>query len=179
VLILSVLALMSYRGLGAVLDARTHVTGETEKWRRTAAFFARFERDVQLAAPRPVRIAAGEAPAWLGRLDPSAEPRLEFSRFNSVEDIDGARRVAYRLNEKQEVELWLWPSLDIAPGTVPARYVVLAGVTALDFEYLNADSSWVNMWPVSRLDPPVPRAVRIRVVLSSKEELMRVFALML
>ncbi len=179
VLILSILALMSYRGLGAVLDARAHVTGETEKWRRVAAFFARFERDVQLAAPRSVRIASGEVPAWLGRLEPSTDPRLEFSRFGSLEGIDIERRVAYRLNEKQEIELWLWPSLDIAPATVPARYRVLAGVTTLDLQYLDANSAWVNVWPSSRLDPPIPQAVRLRIVLASKEELVRVFALKL
>jgi general secretion pathway protein J len=75
-LILSLLALMSYRGLGAVLDAREHTRYETEKWRRVSAFFARFERDVQLAAPRPVRAtsssssnaatSSGIAPAWRG-----------------------------------------------------------------------------------------------------------------
>ena len=31
-----------------------------------AAFFSRFERDVELASPRPVRNAGGIAPAWLG-----------------------------------------------------------------------------------------------------------------
>lgn len=179
VLILSILALMSYRGLGAVLDARAHVTGETEKWRRVAAFFARFERDVQLAAPRPVRNAAGEAPAWLGRLEPSPDPRLEFSRFGSIGGMDIARRIGYRVNEKQEIELWLWPSLDIAPATVPARYMVLSGVTSFDLQYLNANAEWASVWPSSRLDPPIPLAVRLHIVLASKEELVRVFALKL
>ena len=178
-LILSILALMSYRGLGAVLDARAHVTGETEKWRRMAAFFARFERDVQLAEPRPVRVASGEMPAWLGRLEASQDPRLEFSRFSSIEGLDVARRVGYRLNEKQEIELWLWSSLDIAPAAVPARYVVLAGVTTLEFQYLNAEAVWVSVWPGSRLDPPVPLAVRLHIVLASKEDIVRVFALKL
>jgi general secretion pathway protein J len=178
-LILSILALMSYRGLGAVLDARAHVTGETEKWRRVAAFFARFERDTQLAAPRPVRIASGEAPAWLGRSELSEEPLLAFSRFASVEGMDSALRVGYRLNEKQEIELWLWPGLDAPPDAVPARYIVLAGVTTLDLQYLNADSIWVNAWPNSRLDPPIPLAVRLRIVLASKEELVRIYALKL
>ena len=141
-LILSVLALISYRGLGAVLDARAHITGETNKWRRVAAFLARFERDIQLAAPRPVRIASGESPAWLGRQEPSPDPRLEFSRFGSIEGLDAARRIGYRLNEQQEIELWLWPSLDIAPAVVPARYTVLAGVTVFDLQYLNANAAW-------------------------------------
>ena len=176
-LILSILALISYRGLVAVLDARAHVTEETEKWRRVAAFFSRFERDVQLAAPRPVRVPAGEVPAWLGRLEPAADPLLEFSRFSSIEGIDVAQRTGYRLNEKQEIELWMWPGLDVAPGAVPARYVVLAGVTKLDLRYLNADAVWVDVWPGTRLDPPIPRAVRLHLVLSTREELVRVFTL--
>ena len=177
--ILSILALMSYRGLGAVLDARAHVTVETEKWRKTAAFFARFERDVQMAAPRPVRIASGEVPAWLGRAEPSPDPLLEFSRFNSIDGVDVARRTGYRLNENQEIELWLWPGLDIAPDAVPARYVVLKGVTAFDLQYLNTESVWVGAWPGSRLDPSIPRAIRLHIVLASKEDLVRVFALKL
>lgn len=176
-LILSILALISYRGLVAVLDARAHVTEETEKWRRVAAFFSRFERDVQLAAPRPVRVPAGEVPAWLGRLEHAADPRLEFSRFSSIEGIDVAQRTGYGLNEKQEIELWMWPGLDVAPGAVPARYVVLAGVTKLDLRYLNADAVWVDVWPGTRLDPPIPRAVRLHLVLSTREELVRVFTL--
>lgn len=178
-LILSILALMSYRGLSAVLDARAHVTAETDKWRRVVAFFARFERDVQLAAPRPVRIASGEAPAWLGRQQTSIDPRLEFSRFGSIEGIDAARRIAYQLNDKQEIELWLWPSLDIAPTVVPARYMVLAGVTTFELQYLNTSFAWVDVWPSSRLDPLIPQAVRLRIVLASKEELVRVYALKL
>lgn len=177
--ILSMLALLCYRGLSAVLDARAHVTVETEKWRKVAAFFARFERDVQLAAPRPVRVPSGEMPAWLGRAGPSENPRLEFSRFSSIEGIDSAQRTGYRLNEKQEVELWLWPSLDLPPGVVPLRYVVLAGVTTFEMQYLDTDSVWVDAWPRSRLDPPIPRAIRLHLILASKEELVRIFALKL
>jgi len=176
-LILSLLALMSYRGLGAVLDTRAHVTQETDKWRRVANFFARFEQDVQLAAPRPVRTASGSAPAWLGRLDTTPGPRLEVSRFASAEGVDTPRRVAYGLNEKQEIELWLWPGLDVAPDALPARYPVLSGVTKFEFQYLNDDLAWVGAWPTSPRDAAIPRAVRLRIVLASGEEIVRVFAL--
>jgi len=176
-LILSLLALMSYRGLGAVLDAREHVRQETDKWRRVSAFFARFERDVQLAAARPVRAESGAAPAWRGRPAATAETRLEFSRAASAEGVDAARRIAYRLNEKQEIELWLWPGLDLPPGALPARYPVLSGVAKLDLQYLNADLAWVDSWPAAPLDPPLPQAVRVRIVLNSNEEIVRLFAL--
>jgi len=176
-LVLSLLALMSYRGLGAVLDAREHVKQETDKWRHVAAFFGRFERDVELAAPRPVRIAGGVAPAWLGTPDTSTEPRLQFSRFASTAGVDTARRIGYRLNDKQEIELWLWPGLDLAPEALPARYPVLAGVKTFDVQYLNSALVWVNAWPTSAGDQLMPRAVRLRIVLASNEEIVRVFVL--
>ena len=180
-LVLSLLALMSYRGLGAVLDAREHTRDETDKWRRVTAFLARFERDVQLAAPRPVRsttaTSTGTAPAWRGEVTATEQARLEFSRFAATEGVDTARRIAYRMNEKNEVELWLWPGLDIAPDTLPARYPVLAGVKTFELQYLNPALVWVNVWPSSPTDPPIPQAVRLRMVLASSEEIVRLFAL--
>ena len=176
-LVLSMLALMSYRGLGAVLDAREHVQGETQKWQRLAAFFARFERDVELAAPRPVRVASGIAPAWLGERSEGTGARLEFSRFASAEGVDTARRVGYALNDRQEVELWIWPGLDVAPDAVPARYGVLPGVARFELQYLDAARAWADTWPRSPGDTALPRAVRLRIVLDSGEEIMRMFSL--
>lgn len=176
-LILSALALMSYRGLGAVLDARDHVTRETDKWRRVAAFVARFERDVKLAAPRPVRSATGTAPPWRGIAGATSGPLLEFSRFASVEGMDSARRLGYRLNDRQEIELWLWQGLDIAPGALPARYPVLADVLAFELQYLNANLAWIDRWPGAPSDAALPQAVRLRIVLVSGEEVVRTFGL--
>jgi len=175
--ILSLLGLMSHRGLAAVLDARTHVQQETEKWRRVAAFGARFEQDVQMAAPRAVRTAAGAAAAWIGRPDAAPGPRLEFSRFAAAEGMDAPRRVAYALSDRQEIELWLWPALDAAPGTLPARHTVLGGVAKFELQYLDRDLLWVNAWPASPRDAVIPAAVRLRVVLGSGEDIVRVFAL--
>ena len=176
-LILSALALMSYRGLNAVLDAREHVSRETDKWRRVSAFMARFERDVRLAAPRPVRSGAGIAPAWRGIPGATTSPLLEFSRFASVEGMDTPRRVGYGFGEKQQIELWLYPGLDIAPNTLPARYPVLPGVSAFELQYLDAKLAWVDAWPGAAGDMPVPEAVRLRIVLVSGEEIVRVFGL--
>ncbi len=176
-LILSLLALMSYRGLGAVLDTREHVAAETDKWRRVTAFFARFERDVQLAAPRPLRAASGGAAAWLGKADTTHGPRLEFSRFAADEGVDAPQRIAYGLNENREIELWLWPDPDATSPAQVARYPVLNGVTRFELQYLNADLAWVDAWPTSPRDATIPRAVRLRIALVSGEEIVRVFAL--
>ncbi len=176
-LVLSLLALMSYRGLGAVLDAREHVRSESDKWRHVATFLARFERDVQLASPRPMRTATGILPAWLGRPATTEEPRLEFSRFASIEGVDSARRLAYRLNGNQEIELWLWPGVDVAPDAQPSRYPVLTGVSQMELQYLNADLVWADVWPGSAQDAAIPLALRLKIVLASSEEIVRIFAL--
>jgi general secretion pathway protein J len=176
-LVLSLLALMAYRGLGAVLDAREHVSGEADKWRRVAAFFARFQRDVELAAPRPVREATGTAPAWIGNPGASSGPLLELSRFASPGSVDSPRRIAYRLDRRGDIELWVWPGLDVAPGVQPVRYTVLSGVTRFEIDYMDASLAWVNAWPGPSGGESDPRAVRVRVTLASGEELVRVFAL--
>lgn len=176
-LILSLLALMSYRGLNAVLDGRAQARQETEKWRRIESFFARFERDVLLASPREVRSESGAAPSWRAQSSAPLEPRLEFSRFASADGVDTARRLAYGLNEKQEIELWVWPGLDRAPTAVPARFTVLSGVTAFELHYLATDLSWLDAWPAATGNLVIPRAVRVRVVLASGEEFERVIAL--
>lgn len=176
-LILSLLSLMSYRGLGAALDAREHVGQEVRKWQRVAAFTSRLEQDLRLAAPQILRNASGGAPAWLGRPDAAVGPGLEFNRFAAAEGVDVPQRVAYGLNDRQQIELWLWPVQDAAPDALPVRHAVLGGVKTLEFLYLNASLAWVNAWPTVPGDAAMPRALRLRIVLASGEEIMRVFAL--
>lgn len=176
-LILSLLALLSYRGLAAVLDSREHLSREAEKWQSVASFLARFERDVHLASPRSVRTATGMAPAWVGARDGTSTPLLEFSRFAAVDDLDTAQRLAYVLSQSNEIEIWLWPTLDMPPDTVPKRYAVLRDVAKFELQYLNSNLAWSRTWPVSGIAAPIPRAVQLRVVLGSGEEIVRIYAL--
>jgi len=88
-----------------------------------------------------------------------------------------ARRVAYRLNDNHQIEIALWPGLDLAPNAQPARYAVLSGVAEFEVQYLDRALAWAPAWPAAASDPPLPRAVRLRVLLSTGEELVRVFAL--
>jgi hypothetical protein len=50
-------------------------------------------------------------------------------------------------------------------------------VKAFQLQYLNSGLTWVNAWPASPGDPPLPQAVRVRIVLATNEEIVRVFAL--
>lgn len=138
-LILSLLAVLSFRGLAAVLDSRDQLRQETQKWRNVSAFFARLQRDVQLSAPSPLRGTATS---------------VEFSRLATNEGLEAPRPVAYRLDQNHGVAL-----------------------AKLELQYLDGALAWVDAWPPSGRDTPLPQALRVRLVLASGEELVRVFAL--
>lgn len=176
-LILSAMALMSYRGLNTVLDTRDHVAMEEKKWKTLSSFFVRFQSDVQLAAPYMLQTGKGNATAWRGKSYPIVDPQLEFSRFSATEGSDTIRRIAYRLNEKQEIELWIWPDLDLAPDALPTRYSVLRDVRIFELQYLTPNLSWVDHWPISTINTSTPEAVQLHIVLDSGENIVRIFSL--
>jgi general secretion pathway protein J len=176
-LVLSVLTLMAYRGLGVVMASRDRIQAQATQWRQAEAFFTRFERDVRLAAPRRVRRAAGTAPAWLGRTKAMPGPLLEFSRFAGSDAADTPHRIGYGINGARQIELWTWPSLDVAADTPATRYVVLGNVLGLNLQYLGPALTWNRAWPTRPSDPPLPLAVRLQVEFVSGETVVRVFAL--
>lgn len=175
-LILALLAIMAYRSLGTVLDTRDHVREETEKWKSVEAFFVRFQRDVQLASPRPVRQQGSVVLPWVGVANARLGPLLEFSRFAANARVDTPRRVGYGLGENHDIYLLVWPGLDSPPGTRPARYTVLRGVARFELEYMDKKGAWLRAWPGGPGDGPIPRAVRVRLVLGSGEQILRVIA---
>ena len=81
------------------------------------------------------------------------------------------------MNETGGIEISLWPGLDVAPNTQPSRYVVLSAVTLFELQYLAPELAWVDAWPRADRGSPLPQAVRVRIVLASGEELVRVFSL--
>ena len=173
---LALLGLMSYRGLHAVLETQERVARETDKWRSVTAFLSRFERDIQLAAARPVRAGNAALPAFVAREHGGVERTLEFSRVPSA-DADTPRRVAYSYNGGGSITLMLWPSLDTATQAPLERHEVLGSVSRLELHYLDTDLAWRSVWPAAPDSAPLPLAVRVRIVLTSGEDIVRVFAL--
>lgn len=175
-LVLSLLSLMAYRGLGVVMASRDRIEVASTQWRHAEAFFTRFERDVRLAAPRRARDAAGSQPAWQGRPVATRAPLLEFTRFASVGADAAPYRIGYSLTPAHQVELWIWPTLDRTPDTVPARFAVLDDVRRMRLQYLDSGLKWDAVWPRVPSDPPLPLAVRMEVVMGSGIRVTRVFA---
>jgi len=90
--------------------------------------------------------------------------------------MDSARRLGYRLNDRQEIELWLWPGLDIAPGALPraTRAGGCNGIRAAVPQCQSRLDGWMARFGRRCADS---QAVRLRIVLASGEEIVRVFGL--
>ena len=74
--------------------------------------------------------------------------------------------------------LWLiLPGVDVAAQALPERYPVLSGVSTWQLQYLNSNLVWADAWPTSTRDAPIPLALRLKIVLTSSEEIVRIFAL--
>jgi len=175
--ILSAMALISYRGLSAVLTAREQVSSETKKWQGVTTFLARFEQDIQLSASYPARTATGNVSTWIGSTDSQRVPQIEFSRFPSLNDSGTPRHIGYTLNANNEIELWLWSSLDVVPNKLPARYPVLRNVREFTLHYLTTDLAWVDSWPLLPGNTNTPLAVQLHITLTSGEKVVRVYSL--
>lgn len=176
--ILAVVATLGYRAMSALVDAESRLSFEANRWRTLDAMFARLEADLRQALPRDVRYGANREPAWWASVDAEGNTELRISRAGPEFDVDpgaAGQRIGYRLAERR-VEVAYWPRLDQPPQVEPARYALVDDVAAWRASFLDEAGNWRRQWPALG-DPPLPRAVRIEVVLADGAQLERLWAL--
>ena len=181
--VLAALAAVSFRGLGSILDAESHVRSETRRWNELAIVVAHMSRDLSMAAPRTARDGTGARIAALSLEAPRRGPadQLLLTRLGDG-DIGMAqadlRRVGYRLNaDTRTLEYLVWPGADSAPNALPAVHAILENVAQLNLRALDADGSWSSAWPGSRPADALPRAVEAQFELAGGERITRIFVL--
>jgi general secretion pathway protein J len=173
-LILALLSVMGYRAVASLTDSEVRLSAEAARWRSLEALFARLEADLRQAQPRAVRRGNDVVPAWLGSVDLDGNAVLEFSRAGpefSLEAGSAGQRLGYRLRNGT-VEVLYWPYLDAAPQTAATAYALADGIARLTLAYFDRSGAWRERWPVAA-DAPLPRAVRVEVVLTQGERVER------
>ncbi|BAN35148.1 general secretion pathway protein J [Sulfuricella denitrificans skB26] len=179
--IFSVMSVVAYRGLNAVLETREHLMVDNRKWRELAVFFAQMKEGVTNAVDRPVRDSGDLlAPAFLGKPDVVGEndAQLIFTRMGfpgQQGHLGDLQRLGYRLRDKN-IELLVWPVLDQAPHTRPTVSKALGNVSIFVVRYLDDKGVWQTNWPVIGQNIVLPRAVEVRLGLESGEQVTRMFA---
>jgi general secretion pathway protein J len=159
--VLGVLASLSVRGLGSILDAQARADAEARRWSDIALIAEQMSRDFSLATAAPA-------------LD--SEGQLLVTRLGEAEGgpaQSGVRRVGYRLRDGG-LEYLLWPA-DAAAGAAPQVHPALDAVTGLRFRVLHADGSWRPI--EAGVAGALPRAIEAQLELSPGERITRIFPL--
>lgn len=177
VTLLALVTVMAYRGLDSMTRANDRTLIESERWRAATLFLERFAADVSQPVNRSVRGPAGTPlAAWWGRTltnPEGADAQFEFSRKSPPGQDDA--RIGYRLREGN-IELMVWRVMDRAPVSAAEVYPILENVSALRFQYLDAQAVWRDQWPVMAAEP-LPRAVSVEFTLANGPTVRRIFAL--
>ncbi len=176
---LAIFALISgfaYRGLNAMLDSREALQKDARKWRDTALFVGRVERDLGAVLARTSQSSSGTPlPPVASSLDtPSQGQGLMLTRSGSPlqeNALAAPQRVAYRLKDGH-VERLTWASVDAAPREEPTAVTVLAPAKSLSFRFMDpASGEWRTVWPGG--SALMPAAVELTVELASGERIVR------
>lgn len=149
VVVLAVLAVAAYGGLDAIIRIREQTQVQERQFSRLQLAMLTLTRDIQQAAPRPIRHASGDtAPAMTGG-DKNIPP-LAFTRAGNpnplIEPRSGLQRVGYEV-VKGKLERVFFAVLDRSIEPEPERQTLLTGVTALSVRFLDDSGQWENTWP--------------------------------
>jgi general secretion pathway protein J len=181
---LAIFALLSgfaYRGLTTLLESRDVLRKESRKWRDTAIFIGRVERDLRSTLDRVATSPAGTPLAPVSSsVDAIGTPAggLALTRSGGAlqEGVLAApQRIAYRLVEGR-VERLAWGSTDPSPRDEPSAVAVLANVRALEFRFFAANE-WRTGWGAPGSAERLPAAVEMTLTLASGERIVRIIDL--
>jgi general secretion pathway protein J len=172
--ILALLSLLGYRAVSSLADSEVRLSEEAARWRVLDQLFTRIEGDVRQALPRPARTGSGIEPPWVGTTTGDGNGELQFSRAGAefaLEPGSPGQRIGYRFRDNA-IEVVYWPYPDVSPAVEPTAYVLATGVTRFELDYLDPAGGWRRQWPLQG-DPALPRAMRVRLTLSSGATLER------
>jgi len=161
VALIAVSGVLGYRALDAIRHSADRLLQASRHWDAIELGSQRLVRDVGLALPEPWTDRAGRLlpPLW-GRRTERGEAELVFVRSTAH---TGVQRVGYRWRRAPDGGRLELLSYATPRDDAPARATLLLdGIEALEFSYLDAASRWQREW----LRPELPRAVRLTLALA-------------
>lgn len=180
--VFSVLAVMAYSGLQSVLDSRAKTEEHAKRLEALQTLFLWVGKDVEQAMPRAVRDPYGENIAAL-KGESIQEFKLELTHAGwsnpfptEKRQRSHLQRVAYGLREKQLIRKY-WFDLDREYESATFETVLVEGVAALDFRYVDRNRQWQTQWPTLSDPEALPQAVEVTVEMDGVGKITRLFHL--
>ncbi len=179
--IFALVSAMAYGGLRSVMDAAAATREQAERLASLQLAFGLLTKDLEQAAPRPIRDAYGDIRAAMDS-GPTSDFALELTRsggFNPAGLTRSAlRRVAYDLRDGT-LSRFSWPVLDRGDDRAGLEQALVDGVESLALRFLHPAQGWRDTWPPTAEQPStvndvLPRAVELRMVMPGTGEIRRV-----
>jgi general secretion pathway protein J len=154
--IFSLLAVMSYSGLSAVLEQQFRTETEADHLAGLQKAYLIMQRDIEQVVTRPVRDEYGEELAPL-----VGDLTLEFTRAGWSNPLGHPRstlqRVAWSYEDRQ-LRRYVWQVLDRAQDSQPVDQLLMENIEYMQIRYLLAADEWKEQWP-ELIENPDPNAV--------------------
>lgn len=180
----ALIALVGYRGLSAVIDARGHLERSERRWRDLDRVFAMWRSDLEATVNRKaIDNFAQSEDAFKADFDPggASDAALWLTRLGAP-GADGIpatpQRIGWRVRD-QQLQRLTWPAPDRGPRSEPDVLTVLGDVSSLSLRYLWLSSTgpaWDTRWR-SPVHTSLPRAVELSLDLVDGRHLVRTFDL--
>ncbi|MDX1496523.1 MAG: type II secretion system minor pseudopilin GspJ, partial [Salinisphaeraceae bacterium] len=193
--IFSLMSVMAYGGLSAVLQTRETVGEAMDKLTEVQKAIYRLQTDIEGSQSRPIRNQYGDVdPAMRLEIDGLG---LYFTRSGWRNPLSVPRsvlqRVYYRLEEKQLIRR-SWPILDGIAVESPTEdsyqeVVLLNDIEDIEWRFLQTppvsgaefdELEWIEQWPPFSLEPDdnaLPLAVEVQITSAHWGELRYLFRL--
>lgn len=183
--IFALLAVGTWRMLGAVIDSDEATRVQEQQLRELVRAVSAFERDVRQVVSRPIRDPYGESRAALLGEHQGDNDALELTRSGWRNPTGAQRSRLQRVRWQLSGERWerrYWTVLDQSQDSQPQVQNALDGVTAMKLRYMDDNGDWQDSWPPAGLTEDerlgrLPRALELTLEHRRYGELRRVLRL--
>jgi general secretion pathway protein J len=178
--VFSILSMIAYRGLDAVLDSRQAIEATAQRLERLQFALSLIERDLGQAVRHEMRDRGrGMVPAF----EAAGSDRVEFTR-SGYSNFSGAprselQRVAYVLKEDALVRE-VWTLRERAADGRPREAEIMQGVSGLRMRFMDTDRRWQSSWRPSgqgRQAHVLPLALEMNLELEKEGVIRRLILL--
>ncbi len=184
IMIFAIISIMSYRIISSLLITKQIVTANQAKWGNLAQAINRMNGAISKSIPLPVRDNNGSilsAVIGKNKLTSLYDAQLELTTSGNIGDpIYGSnppKRIGFRFLNGV-LYIISWPVLNRIVNTNPRIDVLLENISTFDVMFLYPDKQWRDTWPLDNGSAQIlPAGIKINIILKSKEEITRQWAL--
>lgn len=176
--IFSIIAIMLVKGLESVISAQSGTERNAERLRQLQFSLLILSRDLAQTVNRPIMNAYGsEESAFVGSPTRFSFTHLGYASGALPLVTSGLQRTQYLYADKG---FWrvTWPALDLTAKTSNNKRLLLSGISALAFSYLDREGKWQDNWPLEGDNKqPLPMAVQVTLTIPEWGSLSQIYVI--